>query len=352
MAASWGLQRRRDRRAGPRGGRGGRRPCRLPPPAATWRREWPAGRPRPTPSRSWACRRPRVLTSCASPAAGWPSPSTPIAAASADRMQAINIAYEEAMELVVARELHGAIADGSVAPAPPPSTAPPGAPAEAPASAPRPGGRPRVEHDDPSFVIEALPAEAFEALLVVAVLDRRGPRGRAALPPRGPPVRAGRVLVPPGAAAGGRRQHRHADRGRARGRGATRWRTSATSGWPTSTPSGGTRTRRRSGPPAPRRVGAAGRSAPGAGRRGAAALRRRSRTAQPRPTAGGGTATRVVEAAVVGGPQPRVQVAGVVRPRQVRDPAGRPARRASGAARPAGERPTRPPPARPRARGA
>jgi hypothetical protein len=41
---------------------------------------------------------------------------------------------------------------------------------EAPPSrpAPSPGGRPRVERDEPSFVIEALPAEAFEALLVVA----------------------------------------------------------------------------------------------------------------------------------------------------------------------------------------
>jgi hypothetical protein len=85
---------------------------------------------------------------------------------SADRMQAINVAYEEAMELVVARELHGPIADGGRSPAPPP--APPEGPAEAPSSGPRTGGRPRVERDDPSFVIEALPAEAYEALLVVA----------------------------------------------------------------------------------------------------------------------------------------------------------------------------------------
>ena len=87
---------------------------------------------------------------------------------SADRMQAINVAYEEAMELVVARELHGPIADGPAPAATPPSPAPPEPPAEAPAPGPRPGGRPRVERDDPSFVIEALPAEAFEALLVVA----------------------------------------------------------------------------------------------------------------------------------------------------------------------------------------
>ena len=85
---------------------------------------------------------------------------------SADRMQAINVAYEEAMELVVARELHGPTADGPAA-ARPGRPAPPEPPAER-SPAPRPGGRPRVERDDPSFMIEALPAEAFEALLVVA----------------------------------------------------------------------------------------------------------------------------------------------------------------------------------------
>jgi hypothetical protein len=87
---------------------------------------------------------------------------------SADRMQAINVAYEEAMELVVARGLHGPVADAPTptgAPEPPPSPEPP---SEAPPSASRTGGRPQVERDDPSFVIEALPAEAFEALLVVA----------------------------------------------------------------------------------------------------------------------------------------------------------------------------------------
>ena len=86
---------------------------------------------------------------------------------SADRMQAINVAYEEAMELVVARELHGPIVDEPAAtpPEPPPTPEPP---SEAAPSTPRPGGRPRVERDDPSFVIEALPAEAYEALLVVA----------------------------------------------------------------------------------------------------------------------------------------------------------------------------------------
>jgi DnaJ domain len=70
----------------------------------------------------------------------------------AERMQAINVAYEQAMAQV-------------------------GAPSEvkvpAAASGPdvddrQPSGRRRLERDEPSFVIEALPAEAFEALLVVA----------------------------------------------------------------------------------------------------------------------------------------------------------------------------------------
>jgi hypothetical protein len=87
---------------------------------------------------------------------------------SADRMQAINVAYEEAMELVVARELHGRSADRPAPAATPPSPAPSAPPGEAPAPGRRPSGRPQVERDDPSFVIEALPAEAFEALLVVA----------------------------------------------------------------------------------------------------------------------------------------------------------------------------------------
>jgi hypothetical protein len=54
-------------------------------------------------------------------------------------------------------------------------TTTPGAPATPPATAPpvRPGRRPaprrrHVEQDMPSFTIDALPAEAFEALLVVA----------------------------------------------------------------------------------------------------------------------------------------------------------------------------------------
>jgi hypothetical protein len=80
-----------------------------------------------------------------------------------DRMQDINVAFEEAMELVAARALAGPATVAS--PPSPPSTAPEPPPSR---PAPSPGGRPRVERDEPSFVIEALPAEAFEALLVVA----------------------------------------------------------------------------------------------------------------------------------------------------------------------------------------
>ena len=76
------------------------------------------------------------------------------------RMQAINVAFEEAMTLVLADRAAGDR---------PASTAPSESAPSGPAPDPRPfrpGGR--VQRDDPSFVIEALPAEAFEALLIVA----------------------------------------------------------------------------------------------------------------------------------------------------------------------------------------
>jgi len=73
---------------------------------------------------------------------------------SASRMRAINIAFDEAM----ARVALGPPGAGSVGQAPTP----------APAAPKTAGGSRRVERDEPSFVVEALPAEAFEALLVVA----------------------------------------------------------------------------------------------------------------------------------------------------------------------------------------
>ena len=63
-----------------------------------------------------------------------------------------------------------------------------------------------VQHDSPSFAIDALPAEAFEALLVVAVVDRRGGQRRSAVPAGGAPERTGAVLVP---ARGRARRRRH-----------------------------------------------------------------------------------------------------------------------------------------------
>lgn len=71
-----------------------------------------------------------------------------------ERMAVINGAFDAAVRQLTGRA---------------PRQAPPAPPA------PRPAERPRrrdfrfgVEHDTPSFVIDALPAEAFEALLVVA----------------------------------------------------------------------------------------------------------------------------------------------------------------------------------------
>jgi hypothetical protein len=75
---------------------------------------------------------------------------------SAARMQAINVAFEQAMAL-----LDQPVPAGEAAVA---SRAQPPAESEEP----RPTGRRWVERDEPSFVIEALPPEAFEALLVVA----------------------------------------------------------------------------------------------------------------------------------------------------------------------------------------
>ena len=71
-----------------------------------------------------------------------------------DEMQRVNEAVEQALELLGADDR-----------------------ATAPAPAPAPAGRDRAEsatptgqvsHDHPSFTVEALPAEAFEGLLVVA----------------------------------------------------------------------------------------------------------------------------------------------------------------------------------------
>lgn len=70
----------------------------------------------------------------------------------ATRMQRLNAAFDDALELVQRRQ----------DPAMP-------APAAPPPSEPAPPRQPgRMAHDVASFTIEALPAEAFEALLIVA----------------------------------------------------------------------------------------------------------------------------------------------------------------------------------------
>jgi hypothetical protein len=78
-------------------------------------------------------------------------------AASTAAMQRLNLAFEEA------------VARLAVAPDAPPAAAdvpPPAPPSDVPAPVPRPGGR--LAHDVASFTIEALPVDAFEAVLVVA----------------------------------------------------------------------------------------------------------------------------------------------------------------------------------------
>jgi hypothetical protein len=74
-------------------------------------------------------------------------------AAATAAMQRLNLAFEAAVARL-----------GAPPPAPMPPAAPPTADVRPPV--PRPGGR--LAHDVASFTIEALPVEAFEAVLVVA----------------------------------------------------------------------------------------------------------------------------------------------------------------------------------------
>ncbi len=70
-------------------------------------------------------------------------------------MQAVNAAYDEAVRLLATPALDAPV----VAPAPPPVRHAQGRHLRTPAR--------RVQHDNPSFTIDVLPAEAFEALLIV-----------------------------------------------------------------------------------------------------------------------------------------------------------------------------------------
>lgn len=82
------------------------------------------------------------------------------------RMQAVNAAFEAAVAHATGRRPLPPVDGGTGA-----ATEAAPAPARQRPGRPRPTrygpGRRGVEHDAPSFVIEALPAEAFEALLVV-----------------------------------------------------------------------------------------------------------------------------------------------------------------------------------------
>jgi len=85
-----------------------------------------------------------------------------------ERMRELNAAFEAAVAHVTGRRL---LADPQAAGADPASRAPDGKHSAAKQPTPQRSARERtrwrVERDIPSFVIEALPAEAFEALLVV-----------------------------------------------------------------------------------------------------------------------------------------------------------------------------------------
>jgi len=80
-------------------------------------------------------------------------------------MQRLNAAFDAAVKAI-----RRPAAPAGSEPTPPPPTPPPSRRTPPPAS-PTPGFRPfrrgTVEHDAPSFTIDVLPAEAFEALLVV-----------------------------------------------------------------------------------------------------------------------------------------------------------------------------------------
>jgi len=87
-------------------------------------------------------------------------------------MKELNAAFDAAVAHVTGRRrLDGARSGGAAGakPAPAPSAAASSGPQER-RTARRPSGGPsfrRVEHDHPSFTIDALPVEAFEALLIV-----------------------------------------------------------------------------------------------------------------------------------------------------------------------------------------
>jgi hypothetical protein len=84
-------------------------------------------------------------------------------------MQTVNAAFEACIaHLTGRRPLADPAASGAPAPPAPPGAAPRARREPPPVQWGRRGSRPRIEYDAPSFTVDALPAETFEALLLVA----------------------------------------------------------------------------------------------------------------------------------------------------------------------------------------
>ena len=246
-----------------------------------------------TPSTSWGSRRTRPSTSCAPRGGAWRWTSTPTAPGDR-RPPRGDAAAERGVRPCpgAARRAGGGSRRRArrrrPAPAPPDVRAP----------VPRPGGR--LAHDVASFTIEALPVEAFEALLIVATwlgepLDDDPPY-RLDVAAR----RAVRLLVPPRPRARRRRQHRRPDARQHRRPPRPRPRR------------GPRRLGRRAQQPRPARHPEVLpiRVLRSDGQR-AAAFGRRSRMAWPRPIGRRQHGDDAVGAGVVGRPQLGVQLAGV-----------------------------------------
>lgn len=89
----------------------------------------------------------------------------PDSGGSEEAMKALNAAFEAAVAHATGRRVIPSAAPGPTRSRGSEGTWSPGGARSAPAT---PGRRTRAAHDHPSFTIDALPAEAYEALLIVA----------------------------------------------------------------------------------------------------------------------------------------------------------------------------------------
>lgn len=89
----------------------------------------------------------------------------PDSGGSEELMKDVNVAFEAAVAHVTGRRILGVRQQATRSQTSSPSSPPP-PPTRSRVMRPR-GGRRHIEQDSPSFTIEALPAEAFEALLIV-----------------------------------------------------------------------------------------------------------------------------------------------------------------------------------------